>query len=549
MPPQEADPAPAEDPVSILLVDDDTNNLLALESVLDLPDYQLVRAETSDQALLALMHTEFAAIVLDVQMPEITGIELAKMIKKRKRTQNIPILFLTAHYRESEHAMSAYDIGAVDYLTKPVHPAVLRSKVGVFVELFRKSRALALMNAELAAKNTALEREAAERALRLEAEAGRSEAEAANAAKDRFLAILSHELRTPLSPVLHTVSLLEEMPDLPPALREDLEMIRRNVQLEARLIDDLLDLARIRNGKLVLHRRGVDVHDLLRAALAICQPAIAARSLKVSVQFEAEQPCVHADPSRLQQVFWNLISNAAKFTPEGGDISIHTRNCAGVVIRVEVCDTGAGIAPEKQALIFHAFEQATPDSAGLGLGLSICQALTEFHGGRIGATSEGIGHGSTFWVELPVTEEAAPEPVAQPVPDMVRTGPPLRLLVVEDHLDTAVTLCRLLTRRGYSVEAADSCQMALRKADDKKFDVLVTDIGLPDGTGTELFTGLKARPGFENLLGIALSGYGTEEDLARSMKAGFADHLTKPVDFAALHRSLLALGTRDGAEN
>jgi len=551
-------------PVAILLVDDDANNLLALESILDTPEYKLVKAQTSDEALMALMQGDYAAIVLDVQMPDLNGIELARLIKQRRRTQNIPVIFLTAHYREHEHAVLAYDVGAVDYLTKPVHPGVLKSKVAVFVDLFRKTRALAKMNdvlevevverrraeeallavnAELEAKAQALEREAEERSLRLRAEAAREEAETANAAKDRFLAMLSHELRTPLSPVLHTISLLEDSPDVPAELRENLETIRRNVQLEARLIDDLLDLARIRNGKLKLQLEPADAHDILRRAIEICQPSIQARRLTVEAHLDAIRTSLRADPARLQQVFWNLVSNALKFTPEGGTITIVSNDDSSGMLRIEITDTGIGIDPSMIDQVFNAFEQATPrGSAGLGLGLAICKALTEFHGGKIGVRSSGLGKGSTFSVTLPVAGRMSA--VRTRVDESSAASPivPLRLLVVEDHRDTAITLCRLLTRRGYKVESADTCAAAVEKAEQSKFDVIVTDIGLPDGNGVELFRKLKNQPGNEALQGIALSGFGMDDDIARSHATGFAAHLTKPVDFTALDRWLTQLG-------
>jgi signal transduction histidine kinase len=551
-------------PVAILLVDDDANNLVALQSILDSPDYRLVKAQSSDEALVALMNGEYAAIVLDVQMPDLSGIELARLIKQRRRTQNIPILFLTAHYRESEHAVLAYDAGAVDYLTKPVHPAVLRSKVGVFVDLFRKTRALAGMNdaleaeiverkraeealrganAELEAKNVALERQTAERLLRLKAEAAQAEAEAANAAKDRFLAMLSHELRTPLSPVFHAVTLLEERGDNTPELRESLDLIRRNVQLEARLIDDLLDLARIRNGKLKLQLEPTDAHEVLRHALEICEPNIAEKKLSLDVCIDAAATYLQADPARLQQIFWNLISNAVKFTPEGGAIAISTSDAADGTLRIDITDTGSGIEREKLGQVFDAFEQASPrGSAGLGLGLAICKALAEFHGGTISVRSAGIGHGATFSVHLPVTSIAPMKHADRGLKSASPEAVPLRLLVVEDHHDTAATLCRLLVRRGYVVEAAHDCAMAVEKAKTFPFDVLVTDIGLPDGNGVDLFQRLKSLPGRADLPGIALSGFGMDEDLARSQAAGFAEHLTKPVDFATLDRCLTRIG-------
>ena len=664
-------PSPSDDAVSILLVDDNPKNLTALESILDSPEHRLTRARTAQEALMALMNESFAAIVLDVKMPDMSGIELARIIKQRKKTQHIPIIFLTAHFRENEDVVQGYDVGAVDYLTKPVHPAVLRSKVGVFVDLFRKTRALAEMNRtmeseiierktaeerfrvvveaapsamlvftgdgvldlvnseaerlfglsreallsrrindllekavlpyaatpfstapreivvsgrdgteipaevsftpiqfgagsrwlasifditerkrseeslrtanlELEAKNQALEKQAEERNLRIRAESAQAEAEAANAAKDRFLAMLSHELRTPLSPVLHAVTLLdEECPESPSAVREFLQTIRRNVLLEARLIDDLLDLARIRNGKLQLDLQPADAHQLVHHALEICRPEITAHQLTVQTDLRASRSGLWADPARIQQIIWNLINNSIKHAPPGGVITIATDNeAADGTLRIKVIDTGAGIEVDKLTRIFDAFEQGTQDGAsGLGLGLAISKALAEFHGGTIAAFSDGPGKGATFIVTLPTADVEA----AAPVPPHHETSPrshPLRLLVVDDHVDTVTTLRLLLVRRGYDVQSAKSVESALEVASGFNFDVLVTDIGLPDGSGVKLFETLKQRPGSAAIQGVAVSGFGMDEDIAQSKRAGFAEHLTKPIDFNRLQRCL-----------
>ena len=545
---------PAAAPPTVLVVDDDSKNLLALESVLDGASYRLIKAQTGGEALLALMDGDFAAIVLDVQMPDMSGIELARMIKERKRTQHIPIIFLTAHFREDEHAVLGYNAGAVDYLTKPINPAVLRSKVNVFVDLFRKTRALAEMNRtakiaeealrianmELAAHNEALLREAEERERRIRAESAQAEAEEANAAKDRFLAMLSHELRTPLSPIVHAVTLLEDG-ECPPAMRECLATIRRNVRLEARLIDDLLDLARIRNGKLRLEIQPVDVHEVLRHALEICRPEMATRRLRVEEKLDATSTHVHGDAARLQQVFWNLLTNAAKFSPEDSAVEVRTFSENGRVA-VEVTDRGVGIAPEKLARIFDAFEQgARQPQAGLGLGLAICKALVEMHGGEIAAHSEGIDRGARFVIHLPCVSPAG-ETSATPQQQLSpRDG--LRLLVVEDHHDTLETLERLLARRGYVVRTAASIAQALEVAREHEFDVLVSDIGLPDGRGTDLIERLEELRG-ERPPAIAMSGFGMEDDLERSRGAGFSEHLTKPVEFSALHQAIARLANK-----
>jgi signal transduction histidine kinase len=525
------------DSAAVLLVDDDARNLLALESLLEGHDYRIVKAQTSDQALLALMAEEFAAIVLDVQMPDVDGIELARLIKQRKRTQHIPILFLTAHYREDQHVMLAYGVGAVDYLTKPINPAVLRSKINVFVDLFRKTRALAALNDKLEAQNLSLQREAEERSRRIRAEQERAQAEEANAAKDRFLAVLSHELRTPLTPIVYAVALLENDPDCPPHLRSALDTIHRNVRMEVRLIDDLLDLARVRNGKLHLEPRSVDVHITLREAIKVCLAEAEHRKISLEDELEAKSTQLQGDPARLQQIFWNLISNAVKFTPENGSIMIRSFNeTSPERVVVEISDTGPGIAQEKLVQIFDAFEQGTSQgSVGMGLGLSICKALVELHGGAIRASSPGLGQGSCFRVELPC-QNLAPAP-EEPVDIESPREAAFRILVAEDHPDTAECLRLLLTMNGHQVRVANCVKQALHIAQDYEFDVLISDIGLPDGRGTELLTELR-KTRRQDISAIAMTGFGMDRDLEESRRAGFSAHLTKPVEFAALEKAL-----------
>jgi PAS domain S-box-containing protein len=665
--------------INILLVDDDLKNLMVLETILDAPDHRLIKATTADEALMTLMTEPCAAIILDVQMPGMTGIELAQLIKQRRKTQNIPIIFLTAHYYEEEHIVLGYGAGAVDYITKPVNPDILRSKVSVFVDLYRKTDALSKLNdtlqaeiqerhaaeerfrfvveasptpmvvtglderivlvnsraeslfgfsreellgesirmlipeglsdelrtdprsnsgvpvelvvrqkhggevpvevglsqfesgngafhiaslmditfrkqaeaaliatnRELAIKNAELERTAEEKTKRILAEAARAEAEAANQAKDRFLAMLSHELRTPLSPVLHAVALIREDYEVDKGIRELLDTIQRNVQLEARLIDDLLDLARIRNGKMQLHLEPVDLHTLMHRAVEICHPELRKKNIQLQLNLEATNSHSVADAARIQQIFCNLIGNAIKFSPPSSSISVNSMNVDdGKTIQFRIEDVGEGIAPERISRIFDAFEQAHGDrSTGLGLGLAICRALVEGHRGSITASSGGPGRGSVFTVGLP----AALQPAAaeQTTPLTEREHPiSLRLLVVEDHQDTATQLKRLLTRRGYAVELASSVESGMALIRDSTFDVLVSDIGLPDGEGLQLMRPFLDAAGERTIGGIALSGYGMAEDIAQSEKAGFDFHLTKPVDIGELDKCLHTLALK-----
>jgi signal transduction histidine kinase/ActR/RegA family two-component response regulator len=377
-------------------------------------------------------------------------------------------------------------------------------------------------------------------------------AEAANIAKDNFVATLSHELRTPLTPVLATLSAWEAASDLPPALRDDVQMIRRNIDLEARLIDDLLDLTRIVRGKLALSREIVDVHQLLNAVVMMYRSELQAGKFEVLLRLQAPRQVVRADPGRLQQVFWNLLKNAAKFTPEGGQIELASGNDGDGNLWIAVRDNGVGISREALARLFIPFEQGSDEIVkrygGLGLGLTIARALVVAHGGEITAQSEGSDRGATFTVSLPVAQEAAhaePMVAASPAaPDQRRR---FRVLLVEDHLDTARALARLLKGNGHEVEVATSVREAVEAFDGGRFDFLVSDLGLPDGTGMDLIRQLRRRYGL-GVPAIALSGFGMDDDVARCKEAGFNDHVTKPVNLQKLEATIQRVGAEKSNE-
>jgi PAS domain S-box-containing protein len=377
------------------------------------------------------------------------------------------------------------------------------------------------------------ERKRAEEKLR----AAKIAAEKANLAKDDFLAVLSHELRTPLTPALAAASYLAEHEELPFHLREEVTAIRRNVQFEARLIDDLLDLTRITRGKLQLHLEAVDAHRLVQNALTIVHEDIARKELKVATDLSAQKHHISADPIRIQQVFWNLLNNAVKFTPQKGRITIRSSNDGGRFL-FEITDTGIGIEPEHQARIFNAFEQGevsiVRQFGGLGLGLTISQTLLKLHGGNIIVRSEGKNRGASFTVTLDVLAEPLPVS-AQATAENFAIERSLRLLLVDDHADTRHVLSRLLGKCGHEVFTAESGQSAIKLMETERFDALISDIGLPDTSGYELVREAKRR---QSVQGIALSGFGMEEDVRRSLEAGFDYHLTKPVEFQEL-RGLL----------
>ncbi len=371
-------------------------------------------------------------------------------------------------------------------------------------------------------------------------------ADKSNLAKDAFLAALSHELRTPLTPVLMAAIELEQNQTLPAHVQRDLAMIRRNVELEARLIDDLLDLTRIASGKLELRNAPMDVHAAIRSAVAICRPELELKAQQFDLQLEAQQTLANGDVVRFQQALWNLVRNAIKFTPPRGHVSVRTRNIPGPLICVEVRDSGIGFHPHDSEKLFERFEQGgrqiTREFGGLGLGLTISNSIIQAHGGAIRAESRGPNLGATFTIELPVvsrqlaaTSARGPVGLAEPAARASR----IRILLVEDHKDTRTTLQRYLQAARNDVTAAATAAQALEIAASTPFDLVISDIGLPDeGGGLAMMRLLRDRHG---LKGIAISGYGMVEDVAQSHAAGFVHHLTKPFNLERLKSLIVEL--------
>lgn len=385
-----------------------------------------------------------------------------------------------------------------------------------------------------------VEAEQESRAANLEARGARENAEQANRAKDNFLANLSHELRTPLTPVLMCVADLEKESAIPPEFRTQFAMMRRNIELEARLIDDLLDLTMVARSKLQLVQSGpVDIHDLLMHTEQIVHNNAQAKSVHLHFDLQAPEHHVGGDSARLHQVFWNLFNNAIKFTPAGGKITVRTANPALGQIVLSIHDTGMGIDAKTLPFVFNAFEQGETrklqHSGGLGLGLSISKAIMDLHGGTIRAESAGAGLGATFTIELATVLPFPVTQLTEPKPSSLTDSHSLRLLVVEDHEPTLMILARLLRRHHHHVATASTVRSTLALASTQSFDLVVTDIGLPDGNGIDLMRQLAKDYG---LRGIALSGYGMPADHAKTQQAGFLAHLVKPINFDQLHRVL-----------
>ncbi|WP_250513241.1 response regulator [Caballeronia sp. INDeC2] len=375
----------------------------------------------------------------------------------------------------------------------------------------------------------------------------KDQAESANRAKDHFLAVLSHELRTPLTPILAAVRLLEMKHSLPREAHPTLDLIRRNVELEARLIDDLLDLTSIARGKLSLNFANVALDTLLTSALDMSEADLRTKGLTLDTRFDAGRFVVLGDAARLQQIVWNLMKNAVKFTPAGGRIDVRTWNPDPATIAVSVTDSGIGISAEALPRIFSAFEQAddsiTRSFGGLGLGLAIASTLAQKHGGTLSAHSEGRDTGARFTLTLPLARvQPAHEDEPRVEAASQEQGRALRVLLVEDNEQTSSAMAEVLEMLGHEVTVAVTVAQALERARGGPFDLLVSDIGLPDGSGLDIARAWQTvQPDKPS---VAITGYGMDEDIRRCREAGFRDHLTKPVNFSRLEALIQSLAER-----
>jgi signal transduction histidine kinase len=555
--------------VNILVVDDRDENLVALEAVLNEPSYRIVRAKSGRDALREVLEQDFALILLDVVMPNIDGYETATLIRERPRSKQTPIIFLTANDWGASHVFRGYNVGAVDYLIKPVAADVLRSKVAVFVELFNRQEALrrgqeelertiAERTRELADANRALSAEIEERTrieqervgLLLREQAARLEAEAANRLKDEFLATLSHELRTPLNAIMGWAHVLGQSPGDKPTVQRAAEVVRQNAAAQAQLIEDILDVSRIVGGKLHLDTTAVDLKETIEAAIESLIPAAKGKEIQIERQMGADCS-VAGDRDRLQQVVWNLLSNALKFTPKGGRVTVGITACEGEA-EIFVSDTGIGIPADFLPYVFDRFRQADSSMSrrhsGLGLGMAIVRHLVELHGGTVSVESDGEGKGATFRLRLPTRRaEVAPLQAPQQREPEVATGSleldrlqGLHVLIVEDDTDSRNVLALLLQKLGALVEAVPSAKEAMARVVNRRPDVIVSDIGMPEEDGYSLIRRLRQMPADleKKLPAIALTAYARKQDADAAIDAGYDRHLPKPVAPAELIRAI-----------
>ncbi len=534
--------------IRILIVDDEPKNLVVLETVLDVPGYQLVKAASGDEALLALVTQEFALLILDIRMPGMTGFELAQIIKARKRTSRVPIIFLTAYYNEDQHVLEGYGSGAVDYLHKPVNPGILRSKVAVFAELHRAQRERDRMNGALLAEVE--ERARAEAGLReLNEDLDRRVLESTRALrdadrrKDEFLATLAHELRNPLAPVRNAARILHLRGTQQPELQTAAAVVERQTRHMSRLIDELMDVSRINRGSVVLTRERIELAQLLELAIETSRPMIDDSRHSLNVAAPPHPVFLDVDLARLSQVVCNLLNNAAKYTPPGGRIELDVQEC-GQELVLTVRDDGIGIGADKLAGIFEMFAQVedavSRAKGGLGIGLYLARRLVELHHGSIEARSEGPGKGCEFVVRLPTVEGA--ELAARPSafrPSV--TASPRRVLVVDDNRDAATSAAMLVEMMGNEVRTAFDGEDAVRLAAEFRPDVILLDIGLPGMNGYQAARLIREQYGNDHIVLVAVTGWGQARDRELATEAGFDHHMVKPVDPQALTDFLAAL--------
>lgn len=509
-------------PASILLVDDLEENLLSLEALLRQDDLVLLKARSGDEALELLLKNDVALALVDVQMPGLNGFELAELMRGNERSKRVPIIFVTAGSADYLRRFQGYEAGAVDFIQKPIEPDILRSKADVFLELYRQRQQIAAQRDELIVHAEALNE--------------------ADRRKDQFLATLAHELRNPLAPLRAGLDVLKREP----AMESSAEIcgtMDRQLNHLVRLIDDLMDVSRVRQGKIELRKERIQVGEAVRAAVEAVRPFIDAERHSLSVALPETPLWVDADLTRLAQVIANLLSNAAKYTPPEGRIDLSVRTEGGDLI-VDVTDTGIGMPPEMQSQVFQLFIQLDDPGGrtkgGLGIGLALVEQLVSLHGGSVSAYSAGKGQGSTFSIRLPlseapssVTEEGTVEPLSR--------SPSRKVLVVDDDKDVARAVGWMLEEIGHDYLILNDERLALDEARTYEPDVILLDIGLPHMDGYEVCRLFRSDPQFKILPIVAQTGWGQSKDKELASDAGFSEHLTKPVSIDDLDRLISTL--------
>jgi signal transduction histidine kinase len=562
------------DAANILLVDDQPARLLTYRAVLEPLGHNLVEVSSGLQALEALMKQDFALVLLDVKMPGMDGFETAALIHDHPRFESIPIIFVTGVHVTEFDRLKGYKAGAIDYVYIPVVPEILRSKVAVLIELDRRRRELTAVNKQLADSIKQLEdansllktekerqleeinghlkranedlsrsNESLENEIRVRINAENSLKEAV-VKRDEFLAMLSHELRNPLSPLRNASHMLMQGETQDPKIVWSRGVIARQLKHMIRLVDDLLDVSRIARGKIVLVSEPVKIADVLAAAVETVQPLLDQKTQRLTVDTTDPALQVLGDSVRLTQIVGNLLHNAAKYTGDGGSVTVSARADGGHV-EIVVRDTGIGIPHESMPHIFELFTQIPSErastSGGLGIGLALVRALVELHGGTIRATSKGDDQGSEFTVRLPML---AVDKGADDVSTKTKTEATMQvrrnILIADDNQDALESLALMLRMEGHDVVCASDGEEALLLAGQRRPEIVVLDVGMPKLDGCEVARRIRLEEWGRGAVLVALTGWGQDVDRRRSREAGFDMHLVKPVDPATLCDMLVA---------
>jgi signal transduction histidine kinase len=524
---------------SILLIDDQPGKLLTYEAMLDGLGERLIKANSAREALEILLKREVMLVLMDVSMPEVGGFELAEMVRAHPRHQKTAIIFVSAVHLTDLDRLKGYESGAVDYVSVPVVPELLRAKVRVFTELYRKREELERLTQQL-------EQRVSERTAELQASMARQtdlaeRLKTADRRKDEFLALLAHELRNPLAPVQNALGIMQFKQLTDPQLTWCREVIDRQTRQLTRLVDDLLDVSRITRGKIRLRLETIDLIEVVRQAVETSQPLIDAQRHQLELRLPAAPLWIRGDAARMTQVLANLINNAAKYQAERGRIELYVTTRLGLV-EIRVRDQGIGISPAMLPEIFQLFAQGERDLdrafGGLGVGLSLVKTLVEMHGGTVDVISEGLGLGAEFTVRLPAL---APEAPARPAPAGTHSERAAttthRILVVDDNKDAAESLAILLRLKGHDVQVAHDGQAALALTTARTPGIVLLDIGLPGMDGYEVCRRLRQQGLLDTRI-IAMTGYGQDRDRRRADDAGFNNHTVKPVEIRELEKLL-----------
>lgn len=511
------------EPVHFLLVDDLEENLIALEALLRRDGLVILTARSGTEALELLLHHDIALAIVDVQMPEMSGFELAEFMRGSERTKGVPIIFVTAGSADQQRRFRGYEAGAVDFLQKPIESDIIKSKAGVFFELHRKRQEVARQRDEL--------KIATEKAQRY-AEALKE----ADQRKDEFLATLAHELRNPLAPIRNGLEILRRQP-LSGTAENVRDMMDRQLVHMVRLIDDLLDMSRVSKGRIDLRKSVVSLQSIIQSALETSRPHIEEGQHKLIVNMPDDTIWVDADTTRMGQVVGNILNNAAKYTPAGGQIilSLHEERDNAIL---SIADNGIGIPEQMQSKVFDLFTQVKSSleqsQGGLGIGLALVKHLVGMHGGAISVTSPGEGKGSTFTVSLPVTVVSAQITESQGAPSADESAVKRNILVVDDNVASAQTTGWMLELIGHDYTLAHDGKEAIEMAERIQPDVIMLDIGLPGMSGYDVCRELRKNPAFKDTLIIAQTGWGQKRDREMAQEAGFNHHLVKPLNLQDL---------------